>query len=199
MDNSSPQIESVHRGHSVYDYVRGLTFNTLYGCVKYLPMPIGNIFRYACLKLFMKELHTWRIKDGVTFCFPHGISIGKNVSINEWVLIDGLGGVEIGDYCRIAHSCSFLSEDHSFQRTDIPICKQKAELGRIVIGKDVWFGAGVRVMKNVTIGNGCVIGAGAVVTKDIPPYSIAAGVPAKVVRSRLNDGETPAFPSDFAS
>jgi acetyltransferase-like isoleucine patch superfamily enzyme len=167
-----------------YDYVRGVVFFTLYGCVKYLPTPLGDIFRYLCLKPFMKRLQSYRIKDGATFCFPHGISIGRHVSINEWVLIDGYGGIEIGDNCRIGHGCSFLSEDHGFDRTDIPIYQQRKIPGKIVIGNDVYFGAGVRVLKGVTIGAGCVIGANAVVTKDIPPYSIAVGVPARVTGSR---------------
>ncbi len=64
-------------------------------------------------------------------------------------------------------------------------------MGRpIRLGRDVWLGAGVRVLKGVTVGDGCVVGAGSVVNKDLPPYSIAVGVPAKVVRSRGEaDGE----------
>ena len=126
-----------------------------------------------------------RIKDGATFWFPGQISIGRCVSINEWVFIDGYGGVEIGDDCRIAHGCSFVSEDHIFGDPSIPIRLQGKEAGPIVIGNDCWFGAGARVTKGVTIGRGCIVGAGAVVTRDIPEYSIAVGVPARVVKSRI--------------
>ena len=76
----------------------------------------------------------------------------------------------------------------------MPIYRQKAIPGKIVVGQDVWFGAGVRVMKNVTIGDGCVIGAGTVVTKDIPPYSIAVGVPARIVGSRIKDADRAVSP-----
>lgn len=170
--------------YTLFDYLRAGVFFTLYGLVKYLPSPVGDPLRWMVLKMFMKELHSMRIKDGATFWFPHGIRIGRNVSINEWVFIDGYGGVEIGDDCRIAHGCSFVSEDHNFDRCDVLIRFQGKSSKRIIVGRDCWFGAGVRVLKGVTIGDGCVIGAGAVVTKNLPPYSIAAGVPARVIRSR---------------
>ena len=178
--------------HALYEYLRAFVFRTLYGCVKYLPTPIGDVLRYLCLKPFMKRLKSWRIKDGTTFVFPHGISIGKHVTINEWVLIDGYGGVEIDDYCRIGHGTSFLSEEHGFASVEVPIYRQAKIPGRISVGKDVYFGAGVKVLKGVTIGDGCVIGAGAVVTSDIPPYLIAAGVPARVVgrRGGVRDGQS---------
>lgn len=170
--------------YSFYQCLRAFVFRTLYGCVKYLPTPIGDVFRYACLKLFMRRLQSMQIKDGATFVFPHGISIGRHVSINEYVFIDGYGGVEIGDYCRIGHGSSFLSEEHGFASLDVPVYRQAKIPGQITLGRDVYFGAGVKVLKGVTIGDSCVIGAGAVVTKDIPPYSVAVGVPAKVIGKR---------------
>jgi acetyltransferase-like isoleucine patch superfamily enzyme len=188
MTPPSPSGDSPVR-YSFYDYLRGFVFFSLYGIVKYLPSPVGDVARYLCLKPFMRRLKTIRIKDGATFWFPHDISIGANVSINEWVFIDGYGGVEIGDYCRIAHGCSLVSEDHRFSDLSVPIAEQ-GKVGRpIRLGRDVWLGAGVRVVKGVDIGDGCVVGAGAVVTHDLPPYSIAAGVPAKVIRSRADAGE----------
>ena len=74
---------------------------------------------------------------------------------------------------------------HKFDRTDIPMMEQgNTDAEPVTIGDDVWIGRRVMIMPGVTIGNGCVIGAGAVVTKDIPPYSVAGGVPAKVLKSR---------------
>lgn len=168
-------------------YLRSAVFFTLYGLVKYLPPPIGDACRFAVLKLFTASLHSWKIKDGVTVWFPEGVSIGRNVTINEQVFLDGYGGLEIGDDCRIAHGCSFISEDHVFEDPHVPIWRQGKRKGRIVLGPDVWLGCGVRVLRGVTIGRGCVVGAGAVVTRDLASFSIAVGAPARVVGQRGND------------
>jgi acetyltransferase-like isoleucine patch superfamily enzyme len=165
-------------------YAVAATFFTLYGLVKYLPPPAGDAARALVLRPFLRRLSSWKIKDGVTFWFPEGVSIGRNVTINEWVFIDGAGGVEIGDHCRIAHGCSFISEDHVFDDPDRPIWEQGRKVAPVVLEEDVWLGCGVRVTRGVRIGKGSVIGAGSVVTRDIPPYSVAAGVPARVIKSR---------------
>jgi acetyltransferase-like isoleucine patch superfamily enzyme len=136
------------------------------------------------LKPFVKRLCSSRIKDGVTIWFPKGVSIGKHVSINENVFIDGYGQVEIGNCCRIAHQVSILSEDHGFNRRDKPIYQQKKIKGKVTLEEDVWVGCGARILKGVTIGKGAVIGANSVVTKDIPQYAVAVGVPARVVKYR---------------
>lgn len=172
------------QSYTLCEYLIGGFYFTIYGIVKYMPSPLCDPLRWFVLKFFMGALHSMRIKDGATFWFPKNIRIGRNVSINEWVFIDGFGGVEIGDDCRIAHGCSFLSEDHNFAQPDIPIRLQGKTASPIQIGRDCWFGAGVRVLKGVKIGNGCVVGAGAVVTRDLPPFSVAVGIPARVVGFR---------------
>ncbi|MEP6633948.1 MAG: acyltransferase [Luteimonas sp.] len=164
-------------------FIAGVFF-TLYGLVKYLPPPIGDVMRFAVLRMFLRGIESWKIKDGVTFWFPEGVRIGRNVTINEWVFIDGAGGVDIGDDCRIAHGCSFVSEDHVFEDPDRAIWEQGRRVAPIVLEQDVWLGCGVRVLRGVRIGRGSVIGAGSVVTRDIPAYSIAVGAPARVVKSR---------------
>jgi acetyltransferase-like isoleucine patch superfamily enzyme len=171
-------------GYSLWDYVRAGVFFNLYGLVKYIPSPLGDVLRFLVLKPFVKSIRSRRIKEGVTIWFPYAVSIGRKVSLNEWVFISGFGGVDIGDFCRIAHGCSLISEDHGVDDIALPICEQPKVPGKIVLGRDVWLGAGVRVLRGVKIGDGCVIGAGSVVTRDIPPYSIAVGVPARVVRKR---------------
>lgn len=154
--------------------------------MKYLPSPIGDVLRYAVLKLFVASIRSWKIKDGVTVWFPEGVRVGRNVTINEYVFLDGFGGLEIGDDCRIAHGCSFISEDHVFDDPDTPIRLQGKIAKPIVVEADVWLGCGVRVLRGVKIGHGSVVGAGSVVTRDIPPFSIAVGVPARIIGQRGN-------------
>lgn len=114
------------------------------------------------------------------------VSIGINCSFNRNVFIDAgeKGEIIIGNNVMIGPNTLLRAEDHAFDRIDIPICEQGHKAGIIKIEDDVWIGANVVITKDVTIGEGCVIGAGAVVTHDIPPYSVAAGVPARVIKSR---------------
>jgi len=104
--------------------------------------------------------------------------------LNQGIIIDGFGGVTIGEGVRIAAYCVINTADHDFSDTTRMICDQGFVVAGVVIEDDVWLGTGVIVNKGVTIGRGSVIGAGSVVTNDIPAYSIAVGVPCRVVRSR---------------
>ena len=163
----------------------GFVFHTIYGFVKYLPIPFGDVFRWMVLRVFLKGLG-WKthFRDSVSVWYPKNISIGNNCTFNESVHLNGAGGIEIGDWVRIAHGSSLISEDHEYSDLTKPIALQGARYEKITIGRDVWIGAGVRVLKGVTIGEGAIIGAGAVVTKDVPAYAIAVGTPAKILRYR---------------
>lgn len=112
------------------------------------------------------------------------IVINENVFLGPYVVIYGHGGVTIGENTLIAMHCRILSSNHTIPDQNTLIRSQPDILLPTNIGKDVWLGAGVTVLGGVTIGDGCVVGAGAVVTKDLAPYSIAMGVPAKVVKMR---------------
>ena len=87
----------------------------------------------------------------------------------------------------IAQAVTIRDTDHNFQRTDISMIEQGITSSPVVIEDDVWIGHGVTITKGVTIGKGSIIAAGAVVTKDIPSYSIVGGIPAKVIKSRLDE------------
>ncbi len=112
------------------------------------------------------------------------ILINSLVNLGCHTLIYGHGGVEIGKNSLLSPGVQLISGSHIFKDRDTPIRFQGAEFGRIGIGEDVWLGTHVIVLAGVTIGKGSVVGAGAVVTKDIPSYSIATGVPAEVVGKR---------------
>lgn len=122
--------------------------------------------------------------DNVTIWFPENIEIEHGVFVGENCFLDGFGGIHIEANALIAHSCSVVSEDHGFSSRSIPIRQQPKTPGRIVIGEGAWIGCGTRILKGVTIGRGVIVGAGAVVTQDLPSFSIAAGVPARVIRIR---------------
>lgn len=117
---------------------------------------------------------------------PYGgsIKIGENCSINSFCHISGNGGVTIGNNVLIATHCVIVSANHAFEDPAILIRQQGETAKPIVIEDDCWLGAGVTVLSGVTIHTGAVIGAGAVVTHDIPAYSVAVGVPARVIRNR---------------
>lgn len=116
----------------------------------------------------------------------HGgsIELGNQVYLGPYTVIYGHGGVTIGDNCLIAMHCSILSSNHTIAPPGTPINSQPDVLLPTKIGADVWLGAAVTVLGGVTIGDGCVVGAGSVVTDDLPPNSIAVGVPARVIRER---------------
>jgi len=112
------------------------------------------------------------------------LKIGNNVGINHYCFIGVRGDIEIGDNVIFGPRVSVFSENHNFDRIDIPIKHQGVTKGTTKIGNDVWIGAQTIILSGVSIGDGCVIGAGSVVTKDIPPCSLAVGVPARVVKKR---------------
>lgn len=112
------------------------------------------------------------------------IVIGEGCGIGEFSSVGGSGGVTIGRNTIIGQYFSAHPENHNFADLTRPIRDQGTTRKPIGIGEDCWFGARVTVLGGVTIGQGCVVAAGAVVTRDVPPYSIVAGIPARVVGSR---------------
>lgn len=110
--------------------------------------------------------------------------IGNRVLINNGFVISSDHKIEIGDDVMIGEYVSIRDSDHNFKDPYIPICQQGVVSSPIKIGNNVWIGRGVAVLKGVSIGNGSVIGANSVVTKNIEPYSIVGGAPAKIIKKR---------------
>ena len=160
------------------------------GVLKFVALPWAMSARNALYRGLLKSMGPQsNVTDGVTILTPENISVGRRVSIHEYSLLDGSGGIAIGNDVAIANSCVIISSSHVFDDPDRPIKDQGLTYAPVSIGNDVWLGSRVSVMPGVTIGDGSVIGAGAVVTKDIPPYSIAVGTPCRVVRSRARKKE----------
>jgi acetyltransferase-like isoleucine patch superfamily enzyme len=112
------------------------------------------------------------------------IHIGQNAFIGPGTCIAGPGNIKIGKNCLIAAQSGIFANNHNFADLELPIREQGVTRQGIVIEDDCWLGSGVKVLDGVTIGQGSVIGAGSIVTKDIPPLSVAVGVPARVIKKR---------------
>lgn len=97
--------------------------------------------------------------------------------------------VEIGRYCSIANLCTIGAQQHPLDRLSTYPSRPRGDERKTVIGHDVWIGCNSVIMSGVTIGIGAVIGAGSVVTKDISPYAIAYGSPARIKRYRFEPDE----------
>ena len=112
------------------------------------------------------------------------ITIGGGALLNLGVMVAALERVEIGAHCMLANGCVVTDADHRFDDPERPVPWQGfTSDGPTVLGDNVWLGAHVVVTSGVTIGRRSVIGAGSVVTRDVPEFSVAAGVPARVIGS----------------
>ncbi len=164
--------------------IRHGLFLGLYGFVKHLAIPFSEYLRWMVVRPFAPNIKTTSIADGVALWFPWSIHIGSGSSLNQGTIIDGYGGVTIGQNVRIASYVRINTADHRFSDPDLPISQQGFDVAPVTIGDDVWLGTGVIVGAGVTIGAGSIIGAGSVVTRDIPAYSVAVGIPCRVLRRR---------------
>lgn len=122
------------------------------------------------------------VEPNVYLSNGNNIEIGKLVHINENVFIQG---ASIGNCVMIAPNVAILNSSHKVERIDIPMIEQGDSLGENpVIASDVWIGRNAIIMPGVRIGAGSIVGAGAVVTRDVAPYSVVGGVPAKLIKNR---------------
>jgi len=125
-------------------------------------------------------LHVFNFRD-----LPHaGITLGRQCFIGEMNVMRGQGGITLGDYVYTGSWVQILAVNHVFDDPHTPIKNQGITAQGIVIEDDVWLAASAIVLDGVHIGRGSVVGAGAVVTQDLPPFSVAVGSPARVVRDR---------------
>jgi maltose O-acetyltransferase len=133
------------------------------------------------LKLMPYDTNSF-VEYNVYFSNGKSVKIGKNCQINENVFIQG---AYIGNNVLIAPNVSILSTSHNHQNIYIPIVQQRdTKPNPPIIEDNVWLGRNVVVMPGITIGAGSIIGAGAVVTKNVMPFSIMGGVPAKLIKYR---------------
>lgn len=127
-----------------------------------------------------------RVLRGVTMSTtPYGkIHIGKKTHIGESTIVFSDIGIEIGDNVIIGPQNIIIDFDHSFTSFEIPINQQAISRKEVTIEEDVWISSHCVIIRGVRIGKGSVVGAGSVVNKDVPPYSVVGGVPIRVIKKR---------------
>ncbi len=114
-----------------------------------------------------------------------GFKLGDNSSMDAFAFVGASGGVQIGCNVIMGQKVSFHSENHLFDRLDVPIRQQGTTRQGIVIEDDCWIGSNVTFLDGAHVSTGCVIGAGSIVKGFIPPHSVAVGIPARVIKSRI--------------
>ena len=130
----------------------------------------------------LDELFYHQIGEGstvstqLTVVAPQNVRIGKSVYVMNGVLLMASGGIIIEDYALVAAHAKIISNDHDPYFRPALTCKP------VIIKEGAWIGAGAAIMKGVTVGKYAIIGSNSVVTKDIPDYAVAVGVPAKVIK-----------------
>lgn len=151
---------------------------------------------------FLRRLGA-RVGGGVVF-YPgvrilrapwHDLWIGNNVDLAYDVIVTG--GVRIGDRTLVGFRSQILSENHDIPEDGSPIFSAGRVLRPISIEEDVWIGANCLILPGVTVGRGAVVAGGSVVTKSLPPFCVAAGVPARIIRFR-SESELPSGPQTHA-
>ena len=128
-------------------------------------------------ELFNRKLDDCRILTPFICDFGNRVKFGKNVFINHSAILSASGGIEFEDGVQLAPGVRIATINHDFNERHT-----KYTYGKVTIKKNAWIGMGVTICPGVTIGKYAVVGAGSVVTKDIPDYGVAVGVPAKVIK-----------------
>nr|MDA3897396.1 acyltransferase [Desulfobacteraceae bacterium] len=147
-----------------------------------LPGMVGMTMRWLLYRYLFVRLETFAlIYPGAYLIHTYGIRVGRSFSINSGAMIDGRGGVTIGDYVMVGPNVVIASSDHDYRQTDLPMATRDHKLAPVAIGNDVWIGANAVITGGTNIGDGAVISAGAIVTRNVYAYQIVGGVPARVI------------------
>lgn len=130
-----------------------------------------------------------RLGENIKFANPGNISIGNNCYLGDGVqLYAWKERITIGNQVLVAAGARMITRKHGFADIDLPMAEQGYTHAPIVIENDVWIGFGAIILPGVTIGQGSIVGAGAVVTKSVEPFSVVGGVPARLIRHRQEPG-----------
>ena len=140
-------------------------------------MPDDESYVQDLEELFDRKLDDVRILTPFVCDFGNRVTFGKNVFINHSAILSASGGIEFEEGVSVAPGVRIATINHDFNERHT-----KYTYGKVTIGKNAWIGMNVTICPGVKIGKYAVIAAGAIVTKDIPDYAVAGGVPAKVIK-----------------
>lgn len=153
------------------------------------PLPLilgGSLLRGMLFRpLFRKMGRGFFTSPGVKLLHCYNIETGDRISLSFNVILNGRGGLKVGDDFVCGPGVVVWTAKHLYGERNRRMMEQGEVNAPVEIGNDVWCGTNAMIMPGVRIGDGTVIFAGAVVTKDTPPYSVVAGVPARVIRYRM--------------
>lgn len=145
----------------------------------------GIAIRYILLKSIAKYVgDNVSIREGVYMYNIENIEIGDNVSIHPMCYIEAAGGISIGNNVSIAHLVTIMSCTHIFNDKDIPIKDQDIRCEKTIIEDNVWIGAKATILYGVTVSEGSIVGANSLVNKNVPPFIVVGGIPAKQIKER---------------
>ncbi|MFD9362085.1 DapH/DapD/GlmU-related protein [Priestia megaterium] len=176
-----------------------------YKLADWIPDPFKDVYRLISLRIIHKQAKIYspyvskRCKLNKEVRVGKDVYIGDNVKINDFTYVNKgtyINNANIGKYCSVSYNCfiglnehpiDFVSTSPSiYLKRDLKTKKnyRKEEVNKVIIENDVWIGANAIIKQGIKVGNGAVVGAGAVVTKDVEPYAIVVGNPAKLLKYR---------------
>jgi acetyltransferase-like isoleucine patch superfamily enzyme len=178
-------IKAKTSGYSLAQLIFLEIESLLTGTASLIPTSFGVFARGFCLRVLAKKSAgmPW-IQPRVTLVHLDRISFGEKLGINSGTYINGIGGISFGNHVLIGSNVTISSGMHPIEGRVPAIFERKTVPKEIIIGDDVWIGAGAVIMPGVRLATGTVVGANAVVTKDTEPYSVVVGVPAVLLRVR---------------
>ena len=145
----------------------------------------ARVRAFICRRLFANTAQIFNVGKNVDFEYlGHLISLGDHANLGNNLKVAGNGKLKVGKHVMMGDDVMILTQNHKYL---CPEGYDGFDIGEVVIDDYAWIGSRVIILRGVTIGKHAIIGAGAVVTKDIPPHAIAAGNPARVIKSRKNN------------
>jgi len=172
------------------EMIRSVCLGLYYLIARHLPasdMPYSfgakHIRGFLCRRIFRSAGKNINIEQGAYFGSGKDIAIGNNSGIGLNCRV--YGPLKIGDDVMMGPDVMIFTQNHKTERLDIPMRLQTAPKEPVFIGDDVWIGARVIILPGKKVGKGVIIGAGTVVTKDIPDYAVVGGNPAKIIKYRV--------------